>query len=221
MKHDLKFTRKIEHYKALSQRYQLNSFNGRISFGVLPIGVSASDYFASKADRLESDKFILSDTPGAINLLQAKIDSLNRLALFFKASNKAFKDTGTLESVRLTPYWQSIIDKNISTNNVPFTPSYFANLRRRRKFTNERIKSLKSANLFKPFAINGVSVTLNNGQIVVKFPEKPDKPMLDALKKTPIRLKWSRYQKAWVRKFTGQGEEYFKALQSVLQKGGV
>ena len=223
MKHQTKLDRRIAHYRELSARYKLKPFTGKIPHGVLPIGISIGEFFEYKADRLEDDSlgFILSDAPDAIDLLQFKIDSLNRLASFFKACNRSFKKLGTVSHVRSTPYWDSIIQNNIKGQGKPFPESYFTNLRRRRKFTADRLKALQSAQDFVPFVINGVAVSIENGQIRVKFPGKPDQSTLDALKASPLRLKWSRYQRAWVRKFTGQGDEYFNVLEVLLTKKGV
>jgi hypothetical protein len=194
-----------------------------VPFGALPSGVSIADFFALKADRLEDDSlgFILSDAPDALESLQFKIDSLNRLASFFQGCNRSFKEAGNVSHIRITLYWESVIQANIETHGRPFPESYFTNLRRRRKFTADRLKALQSAQNFNPFTINGVAVSIDNGQVRVKFPIKPDQATLDALKALPLRLKWSRYQSAWVRKFTGQNDEYFNVLKRLLTKKGV
>lgn len=208
--------KRINRYLNLAEFYKHNQYNGKPPSKGFPLGVTPSEFFALKAYNLESYSYIASDNPEALDELQLKIDGLNRLASFFKVCNADFKTNKKINHIRLTPYWENVITENIKAHGKPFPEVYFTNLRRRRKFTSDRIKALKSVDNFRSFIVNTVYVNIEDGQIIVSFPKKPSQETLQALKKTPLRLKYSRFKKAWVRKFTGQGDEFFNNLRALL-----
>lgn len=179
--------------------------------------LSKYDYFLDLLDKVESSPFILSDDDDAIERINDRIQAIDRLTAYFKQCNFEHRNTGSV-TARATPYWCDRMAKNIASHGVPFSSNDFTALRRRRKYYRDRIKVIQSARLFHPFKINGVTVTVTDHQIRVIFSEKPPPDILTALKNTPLRLKWSPWSGAWVRKFTGQGDDYFKILRETLAK---
>lgn len=172
-------------------------------------------------EKIEDESpFILATDPEALEKLKQKIEACNLLGDYFRSINKYYKTTGSLEGVRITPFWLDHAKKNIEATGSPFSKADFYKLRRKKKFSRDRVKSLEGAESFKPFSVNGISVTLEDRRITVRFPEKPGLETLETLKKSPLRLKFSPGKRAWVRKYTGQAEPFFQVLRLALLKGG-
>ena len=176
------------------------------------------DFFETKQHNLIKSPYILSDSIDSIESLQTKIDSCRMLSLFFRRCNSTYKAKNSLSDIRITPHWKKIIDENIERAGVPFTPLFFSRIRRKIKFSSDRIKALNTAREFSPFTVNGIDIFLRDGQLRVKFPSIPDQVTRDILKNAPISLRWSSYSQAWVRKFTGQDRDYFTILRNILIK---
>lgn len=175
---------------------------------------SRVEYYRKKLDH--ESPFILADNPEAVTLLKIKVEGARLLALYFRQVNRHYKETRSLEGLRITPHWKAIALENITKTGKPFAKNDFYKLRRKVKFSLDRLKALERAKTFSPFSVNGIRVDLKDNKIIVSFPDKPSPETLEKLKKSPLRLKFSRYRQAWVRKFTGQGAEFFRLLAETL-----
>lgn len=201
-------------------------------------GFDAQKKIESLKDRIEAikhNKNIYSDDPNAIENLKKKLQSLMTNQEMYKRLNslvrKAKGNVKTLEELILTDdrllpkkkiakEWAlelltpdfagriGIADYILQNNN--------ANIRRIKK----RIEELEAHNSkeFEDFSVKNIDVVLRDNQIQVHFPFKPNEEIRTKLKSSPLALKWSRFSKAWVRKYTPSIGEYFiTELKKVLE----
>jgi hypothetical protein len=178
----------------------------------------AFHFWNSLADRIERPKYILANDCHALDQLKSKVERLKSLNKFFKIVNVAWKRSGHFEGIRVTDYWHDEIKKNVSECGMPFTKNHFNRVRQVLFFTRKRIKALETARYFHPFEVNGIGVSMIDGMIQFKIDFELTPEQVKRMTKIPYVLKWSRVRQLWVRKFTGQGKEYFDQLKALLNE---
>lgn len=176
-------------------------------------------YFLEKSDHFSDSPFILSDSPDAIDRLKIKIEGLRFLSVYFQTVNKNFKRFRNLDGIRIPDFWKSQIETNLKHCGIPFPETYFSRIRRKIKFSSDRIKSIESARFVQSFTVNGVSVSVSHGRIIVSIPWKPGESLKTRMK-NDFRLKWSNHSRAWVRKYTGQKSDWFDQLRQIFLNPG-
>lgn len=210
-----KRVKRVSRFRALAAENNIKALSSQ-SDDDAALYYSRADFWNQCADKVESPKYILANSAGALDALKLKADRLAALNRYFKKCNVAFKSLGNIGNIRVTDHWRSIIYDNIRAHSVPFTKDYFNRVRQVLFFTRKRIKALESSRYFRPFTVNDIPVSLLDGQIVVEIPFTPSVNDVSKLKNAPLRMHWSKHRKAWVKKFTGQGSDYFDALKEVL-----
>lgn len=188
-----------------------------------------------RIEAIKHNKNIYSDDPNAIENLKKKLQSLMTNQAMYKRLNALVrKSKGSVETLEkliaadeklcpkkrtpkewaidlLTPDFAGrigVADYVLQNNN--------ANIRRIKK----RIEELEAHNSkeFEDFSVKNIDVVLRDNQIQVHFPFKPNEEIRNKLKRSPLALKWSRFSKAWVRKYTPSIGEYFiTELKKVLE----
>lgn len=189
--------------------------------------MDTAKYYENRAQAAASNRAIDSDDPEALDKLQAKIERLEKSREFMKAANKVVlcKKTSLEEKKeKLLKMSEGTKVKNLDRILEPDVlgrrgfasyslQSVGAEIRRLKK----RIEQLKRADTFQDFSVGEVDVKLIEGQLQVHFPDKPSEEVRKLLKTYPISLKWSRYESAWVRKYTGQGAYWKQELVKALE----
>ena len=147
-----------------------------------------ADELDAMADAAAKRTAIDSDNPDAARLLAEKLDRL-------VAKRDALKRSGNYESYQLTNMGAEI---------------------RRLKKRIEMQRVIDGG--FEAFEVNGTTVCLDEGQVQITFKEMPSKEVRDALKRSPLCMKWSRQKMKWVRKHTAAtAGRYFRTkLKGVL-----
>lgn len=182
-----------------------------------------ADYYESKVEAIESNTAIQSDDPDAIDKLENKVENLEKIRDEMKRVNAAYKKAkGDLSKVEMSESIKERVLKNLRIwgKSQPFPAYELTNLGARIRTAKKRTEVIAKAGDFKGFEVGGITVELNDGQIQVAFPYKPNEETRTKLKTYPISLKWSGYSKKWVRKYTGQGECYAEQLKKVLESAG-
>lgn len=218
----------VGHHSEKRHRKHLERINR-----IVQAGYEASE----KADKLKvrlenmlSTNIIQVDNPDAKQLIEAKISLLEKENEKAKRINKLigkhkdideglayFKTLQDDDSKyivdHLTKTYHFYYSKNIKLWYLSTTSSS-AEVRR----LKSRLVELEKLNKgFESFEINDIKVELNDGQIQVDFPSKPNEEIRSKLKRSPLALKWSSYSKKWVRKYTSSIDSRFiSELKKVL-----
>jgi hypothetical protein len=179
-----------------------------------------ADYYESKVEAIESNKAIQSDDPDAIDKLGLKVETLEKIREVMKKINAYYKKNKKLPDDITEKMRREITWKLANNYDQPYPVFELTNLSARIRTAKKRTEVIAKADDFKGFEVGGITVELNDGQIQVAFPYKPNEETRTKLKTYPISLKWSGYSKKWVRKYTGQGEYYAEQLKKVLESAG-
>ena len=200
-----------------------------------------AEQLRSRLYSIENNSSIQVDNPDARELIQSKIDKLQKIVDSSKLFNKYIRQVMKVdESLRVaelarlineSPYKPTKYNAEDWASQL-LTPDCFGNLGIA-SFTltnkNAEIRRLKSrlieldrieqnAASFETIYLNGCRIELNDGQWQVFFDSIPSEEIRNKLKSYPISLKWSRYSMAWVRKQTGStGGNWLNNLKKVLE----
>lgn len=190
-----------------------------------------ADYYKDKIEAAESNTAIFSDDPKAIQKIKQKIEDLKASKEQSKQYNKklrkfktraeaveAFKDSTDKDEAFLRDHLEKCKHWYASDRIGLF---YFDTTN-----TNQEIKRLEKRLVFLEnkakmppidFVIGEITVKEVDGQIRVKFPDKPNAEVRRVLKRYPHSLKYSGLSTAWVRKLTATtGQRWLNDLKNYL-----
>ncbi len=183
-----------------------------------------SDYWTNRAEAVDSDYQINSDDPEAITKLEAKVKNLLDSNEKSKAFNKRLAKWKTWENLKCSEEKDLIAYVERKRKYYALPPDslrcYYLDTSRNTQEVRRlkgRISGLKKADTFQPYSVGGINVRLEEGQIRIYFPGKPNEEIRTVLKKT-FNFKFSRWSIAWVRKFTPSTSGYFlKELREYIE----
>lgn len=176
-------------------------------------------HWERRVESIQSSRAIFSDDPDAMDKLGAKVERLEAWRDEIKRISAEYRKHGDLSQIEMSDLVRQKCLENMRIwGGGPFPAYVLSNLGAKIRTAKQRSEAISRAESFEPFEVNGVRVALNDGQIQVVFPYKPDEATRSKLKRSPIALKWSGYSKAWVRKYTGQGLYFTQALKAALDE---
>lgn len=200
-------------------------------------GYDASKKADQLEDRLESIKRnnqIQVDNPDAKELIQEKINKLQSTNDKYKKINalirKSKGDVRVLAEfleVEMAPKKKTAMQYAEELMKPDFAgrigiPSFTltnngAEIRRLKK---RLVELERISEGFENFAVGLIEVELNDGQIQIEFPKKPDEASRDRIKAAGIAMKWSSYSKKWVRKHTAStnSSRFVNELKKALEQ---
>jgi hypothetical protein len=167
-----------------------------------------ADYYANKAESIESNTAIFSDDPNALDKLNEKLEGLQRLQELMKATNKAIRvnktDEKRIEALKELGFSDSRIVNLLTPERVHGIgfPSYSltnnnANIRR----LQQRIKHLENLAALETAEekIGDIRIVSNvdANRVQIMFPSIPTEDTRKKLKSNGFR--WSPSEKAWQR----------------------
>ena len=173
-----------------------------------------AEYYAAKAEAMESNTVISSDDPNALELLQAKLEKLTKKQELFKAVNKIVKskklsDNQKVEKMVTLGVSEVVAQKFLSTETFsgPGIPRYeLTNNNANMKRIAQRIAQLKKVESI-PHSeeeINGVRLVVSpeDNRVQLFFPGKPSDEKRTQLKRNGFRWApsvgaWMAYLKPW------------------------
>ncbi|MFM6930418.1 MAG: DUF3560 domain-containing protein, partial [Bdellovibrio sp.] len=157
----------------------------------------AQDLLAEKIARLEKTR----DKYKKLNALVRKYKTVHELAEAIKKEIPESKDAELLSEKLLKPNF---------CGQIGVEPWQLTNIGaeiRRLKKRQEELKKVQCG--FDPIQVGEITVTLEEGQLRIKFPWKPCEETREKLKRDLV-FKWSRFSECWVRKHTATtASQYF------------
>lgn len=189
-------------------------------------------YMASReAERLEAQlegalnrTAIDSDNPLAVELIEKKIERLEKTRIIHKKYNELLKQASNpIEFSEMiknkfpeiddpVDFAQKLWGKDAEKKEgVPHW--FFVNLGSQINRLKKRLVAVKKLNdnEFKPIIKNGIKIELIESRISITFDEVPNESLRNKLKASPLAFKWAPSVKKWVRKHTPTtNTRYFK-----------
>ncbi|MBL0882662.1 MAG: DUF3560 domain-containing protein [Chitinophagaceae bacterium] len=189
------------------------------TFGKSFEAAEKADYYTEKVKTIENNTAISSDDPNAITKLKDKLNNLEKLQSFMKASNKCIR-TKNKEAFLKLEYGTDETWLKLNTpdclNRLGF-PQYAltnnaANMRR----IKERILQLEKleSQSTKEITVGEYRIVANveANRVQIFFPEKPEQSMRNQLKQNGFR--WTPSEGTWQRHLSSHA---FRIAQEILQ----
>lgn len=176
--------------------------------------VEASDkasYFASKAKTIENNNAILSDDPNAIEKLDERIEELQQLQEFMKATNKLILKRNKVEFLRLVGASEELWEE--LNRQGRFGGMGYASFELKNNGANLRRLKARRSELERKISMQTVTETIKGIQIIknveanrvqLKFSEIPNKQIREDLF-YKYGFRWSRTELAWQRHLNNAG----------------
>jgi hypothetical protein len=163
-----------------------------------------ADYYADKADSIESNNAVFSDDPKAIEKLTERLNNLKQVQEFMRAANRCIKKRDKEAFLKLAygseSLWEQLITpdhlKRVGFASYKLTNNS-ANIRR----IEQRIEALKKqgTKAATDKTINGVRIfeNMEANRLQLIFEDKPGAEIRQRLKANGFR--WSPTEGAWQR----------------------
>lgn len=180
--------------------------------------LEASKHYERKIESLENNRALFSNDPELLEKVSDRLTELIKLRDAYKAFNKTWKKYGLEKAMEEWPGDKEEMRKNIavyesfSMRNKKLPGFMLTNLNAKiRRYQNKKEWAEKiETKAPEGFNVGNVQVKFEEGYWKVFFESIPSEETRSKLKRSPLVLKWSRNQMAWVRKHTESCNEWFK-----------